>query len=436
MLIESKDKNGNITLKVGVDNIDETKKYIYIASRYDVCKEAQDFALSHSSRLKRVNILYGLGLGYHVKAILKLLHSNQKLVIFDLRSDIFEFGKSRNLYDEFNNNPNVMIIVSDNELILANKLKLFLNEEAYFFSHTPSVKAISDFKSDFKFALEKMEIDKIYKENSVLRESLLLNYSNNRLLNDRNVGIFFNKFINVPGIIVSAGPSLEMSIQSLRKIKDNALIFAVGRSLSSLLSIGIKPHMFCIIEASDITYQQIKNHENENIPLVYLSTASYFTVSNYNGPRFVAYNSEDEIDYIDTGGSVATAVFDLLIKFGCNPIVFTGQDLAYTNNQTHYKGSKYNNISIEKKELKNMRKVKSVSGEYLNTDLGLISFKKWFEKKIRQSDRVFINSSFGADIEGTQHMPLEEAEQKYMKIDLDIRHKISRIINSLEVKGD
>lgn len=43
---------------------------------------------------------------------------------------------------------------------------------------------------------------------------------------------------------------------------------------------------------------------------------------------------------------------------------------------------------LEKNELKNMRKVKSVSGEYLNTDLGLISFKKWFERKIRYNNNI------------------------------------------------
>ena len=78
-----------------------------------------------------------------------------------------------------------------------------------------------------------------------------------------------------------------------------------------------------------------------------------------------------------------------------------------------------------------MRKVKSVSGEYLNTDLGLISFKKWFERKIRYNNNIkFINSSFGAHIEGTQHMKLEDAEKLYMAADLDIRNRINIINNS------
>lgn len=436
MLIEGKDKKGNVTIKVEVDKLGQDNKKIYIASKYDVYKEAQDFALNHSSNFKQVNILYGLGLGYHVRELLKFLDSNQKLIIFDLRLDIFRFGQSKKLYSEFEKNPNVVIIVNDNEKQLATDIYPYLSEDAYFFTHGPSIKAISDYNDDFRFMLEKIEMTRIYNKNFLLQKLLLDNLSNNILHDDYEAAVFFNKFERVPGIVVSAGSSLEMSLESLSNIKDKALMIAVGRSLSSLLKAGVRPHMFCIIDAVELTYEQIRAYENENIPFIYLNTASNLTVSSYNGPRFIVSNSNDELNHIETGGSVATAVFDLLIKFGCNPIIFVGQDLAYTNNQTHYKGSKYNNIPIEKKELNNMRKVKSVSGEYLNTDLGLISFKKWFENKIRKSDRVFINSSFGADIEGTQHMPLEEVEQKYMKIDLDIRNRISRIINSLEVKGD
>ena len=436
MLIESKDKHGNVTLKVEVNKIDDTKKSIYIASKYDVLKEAKEFALNHKSRLTDINLLYGLGLGYHVKELLKFLKVNQKLIVFDLRIDIFKFAQSRNLYKDFEKNPNVIIIVNDNEKILADNIEPFLTEDAYFITHTPSIKSISDNNSNFRFILERIEMTRIYKHNIFLQELLYDNLSKNSLLNDYGVEKFFNKFIVVPGIIVSAGSSLEFSIEQISKIEDKAFIFAVGRSLTSLLKIGVKPHMFCIIDAEELTYEQIKGYENENIPLMYLNTASYLTVSSYKGPRFVFYNSNHKIDHIDTGGSVATAVFSLLIRFGCNPIIFVGQDLAYTNNQTHYKDAKYSDSSIEIKELKNMRKVKSVNGEYLNTDLGLISFKKWFEKKIRQSDRIFINSSFGADIEGTLHMPLEEAEKNYMKTDLDIRNRINGIINSLRNKGD
>ena len=81
MLIESKDKKGNITLKVEVHKVDNSKRNVYIASRYDVYKEAQVFALNHSHNLKQTNILYGIGLGYHIKELLKFLDSNQKLMI-------------------------------------------------------------------------------------------------------------------------------------------------------------------------------------------------------------------------------------------------------------------------------------------------------------------------------------------------------------------
>lgn len=276
-----------------------------------------------------------------------------------------------------------------------------------------------------------MQITKLSNGNVALKKQLANNEIENIKLGDNNARIFYNKFENVPGIIVSAGPSLEKSLDGLQKINNNVLVFSVGRSLSALFKNKIKPHMFCIIDASDLTYEQIKEYEEEDIPFVYLSTASKLTVSSYKGPRFITYNSPDEIDNIETGGSVATAVFDLLIKFGCNPIIFIGQDLAYTGNVTHHLEAKYENISIEKNSLKNMRKVKSVSGNYLNTDLGLLSFKKWFENKIKLNKRIFINSSFGAEIYGATHMSIEEVSEKYIHSDLNINEKISNILSNL-----
>lgn len=137
-----------------VNKVDNSKRNVYIASKYDVYKEAQVFALNHSFNLKQINILYGLGLGYHVKELTQNFYVQIKTIVFDLRIDIFEFGKSRNLYKRLEKSTNVLIIVNDNERIL-DAIKHYSSDEAYFFTHTPSIKAISDYNDNFRFILEK-----------------------------------------------------------------------------------------------------------------------------------------------------------------------------------------------------------------------------------------------------------------------------------------
>lgn len=136
MLTEYKDKFGKTSLKVSVGNIDGSINNIFIASKYDVDKEAKEFAENHVNKLKDINIMYGIGLGYHVYEISKLLEGNQKLFVFDLRTDVYEFGQSKNMYSGILKNPNVSIYVTDNYLNLSNKITALLNKDAYFFSHT------------------------------------------------------------------------------------------------------------------------------------------------------------------------------------------------------------------------------------------------------------------------------------------------------------
>ncbi len=97
--------------------------------------------------------------------------------------------------------------------------------------------------------------------------------------------------------------------------------------------------MFCIIDSQkEWTYKQIEGIEHLEIPFVFLNSASHYTVSQYKGPKYRAYSMdspEEQEGRIESGGSVATAMLDLAIRFGGNPIIFIGQDLAYTNNQSH-----------------------------------------------------------------------------------------------------
>lgn len=95
--------------------------------------------------------------------------------------------------------------------------------------------------------------------------------------------------------------------------------------------------MFCIIDHQfELTYKQIQGYEDLDIPFLFLDTANVETIYKYNGSKYMFTNYSDnkrsENYIVDTGGSVATVILDMSIKFGGNPIIFIGQDLAYTDN--------------------------------------------------------------------------------------------------------
>ncbi|NLK98687.1 MAG: motility associated factor glycosyltransferase family protein [Epulopiscium sp.] len=278
--------------------------------------------------------------------------------------------------------------------------------------YPPSLKTIPKGSENIRFILEDWNITK--SETDEWRERVDENYERNKALNVPSVGGLYNRYKGLPFIIVSAGPSLEKNIHLLSDLEGRAFIFAVGRTLKTLLWENIEPDMFCIIDPQyEPTYSQISGYENLDIPMVFFESASADTISKYKGPKYIASDKKEHVEnpehIMDLGGSVATAILDLSIRFGGNPIVFVGQDLAFTDGQSHAYGNTVN-------ESTNRRKVKGQNGEWLDTTLGLLSFKHWIENKIKDNPQIeFINATEGgAFIEGCKHMPLQNFIDQYI----------------------
>jgi len=422
MFAKYKDRNGLVTLSVSVEGAQVGNREILLHSKYDVIKEAKIFAENQIENFKENNILYGFGLGYHLKELSKLMDDNQYLYVFDVRKDIYEYAVKNVELKELFNKKNIKIFIEEDIGRLCGYLGELLNlGDVHFFTYMPSVQIIPKEKEEFKFILESKDIRNNIKEEAL--QQLNENYEHNKENHHENIAVFFNKYKNVPGVLVSAGPSLDYAIPYLKGLGNKAFVFSVGRALKSLYQNNILPDMFCIIDPQDITKEQIEGLEDLQIPFAYLDTANYKTVNNYNGPKFIAVNDIDHVGeenkkvLIDSGGSVSTAVLDMLIKFGCNPIIFVGQDLAFQGTKHHAEGSLYEKEEKEVKVLKNMRTTEGIKGETLYTTLGLLSFKKWMENKISDNPQIkFINASTGgAKIKGTEYMDFKEVMDKYIK---------------------
>ncbi|WP_341875770.1 motility associated factor glycosyltransferase family protein [Defluviitalea saccharophila] len=384
----------------------------YLHSKYDPIKEAEKFADSQYSEQKENIIIFGFGLGYHIEAILNKLKGNQELYVFEMNFNIFEAAlECRNLSNILSDDK-VHLMISDNEKKLALNLGNLLKKDVKLIIYPPSLKTIPKGSENIRFILEDWNITK--SETDEWRERVDENYERNKALNVPSVGGLYNRYKGLPFIIVSAGPSLEKNIHLLSDLEGRAFIFAVGRTLKTLLWENIEPDMFCIIDPQyEPTYSQISGYENLDIPMVFFESASADTISKYKGPKYIASDKKEHVEnpehIMDLGGSVATAILDLSIRFGGNPIVFVGQDLAFTDGQSHAYGNTVN-------ESTNRRKVKGQNGEWLDTTLGLLSFKHWIENKIKDNPQIeFINATEGgAFIEGCKHMPLQNFIDQYI----------------------
>src|SRR5947207_12101996 len=80
---------------------------------------------------------------------------------------------------------------------------------------------------------------------------------NFRYQRDADAGLLFGRFRNVPLVIVSAGPSLDLNIEELRGIEDRCFILSVDTALRPLLAAGVTPHAVITADPSEMNARHV-----------------------------------------------------------------------------------------------------------------------------------------------------------------------------------
>ncbi|PJI09835.1 DUF115 domain-containing protein [Clostridium sp. CT7] len=385
---------------------------VLLHSVYHPLKEAVNFAKYREKKVKdkRNIVIYGIGLGYHILELLKVIDEKSNVNVFDVDEEVMKAALQYGVLKEILKDKRVSVSCTYNGDTLK-KLSKCIDESDAFIIYKPSARVLPEGCNEFKEALQRFEIavieferhGEIAKKNSLLNEKMKFD----------TIEKFFKEynFRNKKIIIAAAGPSLGLNIGKIKKIRDKAIIFAVGSSLKTLMNAGIKPDMITIIDPQEIVYNQIEGYENLDVPMCFLNIASNLAVTKYNGPKFMFYNSGDgvvnEDKVIDTGKSVATAALSIAIKEDANSVIFVGQDLAYLNNKSHCDDYIHGNAPVFNSDL--TKKVEGVDGSILKTTSGWLYMKKWLEDKIAKYTHIkFINCSAGARIKGTINADIEK----------------------------
>lgn len=387
-------RENNITLSIN---------NIFLHSKYYPSKEGEKFVELNEKFYKDKNVVmvYGLGLGYHIEQLLKKCDENCKIYIFDADKEVIRIADNLGSLENIRKDKRVKIFQDYSQKFLQDFVSIAEIVEDILI-YKPSVKLLPKEYLSLKDVLEDYNVSKIAVEK--FSELMNENYKNNLKLKTPTIKEFFSK-VNIRGesvIIVAAGPSLDYNMNTLKKMSGRFKIFSVGRALKTLMKNGIRPDMITIIDSQQIVYNQLKGYEDLDVPLCFLSTASRWAVSKYNGSKYMFYNEENKDNIIiNTGKTVAVATLDIAIKGGAKEIIFVGQDLGFVDNKSHVDTDDY----ITEGGV--YKKVLGVTGNMINTNDGYMYFKRQIEKEIEQNPNVkFINCSKGARINGTIEMEL------------------------------
>ncbi len=362
---------------------DEQGMYYY-HSNVNPVKEAADFARYYYSPGSEAYVVWGLGLGYHIQELLKL---DDGITLMIYESDMDVIYHCFNAVDmsvylslsgvKFIYDPNFTKIIDALEHITEN-----------FILHYPSLRHIENVK-----IREQMEM--FFIRDSGKRNAAIL-FENNSRENFKHFDGYVDELKpNLEGkdiVIVAAGPSLDQNVELLKNKKPNMVIMAVETVFRKLIQLGIEMDYVIVTDANSRVYHHLKGLENQQIPMLYLSTAYKGFAMRYQGPKYLicqnGYGKAEELagkngwKLYETGGSVSTTALDVCISLGAKSVAFVGLDLAYTGNMAHATGA----AKREADGLEEMQQVPAVGGGTVPASKLFMIYNKWIEKRVKQAD--------------------------------------------------
>ncbi|WP_018249187.1 motility associated factor glycosyltransferase family protein [Orenia marismortui] len=438
-----KSRTGNFTLEA--ETIFNNK--ILLHSKYNPIKEAERFVKTNSLKGFKEIILVGFGFGYHVEKILSRLNNNQHLNIIIPNLDVFKLAlEKRNLVNVLGNKQVNIILEKEKKLLLRkiqSLLEKFSSEDSKVISHQQSIKIIPKSFLFLKDIMEEIKINQ--KSQKRFSEVISNNIINNIEELNRSIGVkeFKSTFEEVPIFIVSAGPSLNNNIKDLKLVKDKGIIISVDTSVPLLLDNHIYPDFIVTIDPVQTSYSRFyKEIKGIGIPLVYSMGANHELVKGYSGPKIVGLSKQDismnkinsEVDKgrIETNNTVAITALDFARILGGNPIIFVGQDFAFSQEGVTHASSVF---SEERKvDTSLLREVEGINGEKVYTSLTYYLPLKRFERYIEKYSTInYIDATEGgAKIKGTEIMKLKDVINKYCDIGINKSEIIAKVINSFK----
>ena len=419
--------NGQLTARIEKDG----KRY-YVHSKYEPIKQAEKFVSDTEYDGDSFIIIFGFGLGYHIRELLKNIHKNNFIIIFEPCEKLFNKALREGIINDILENERVFVFASNDidefKSVLSSSCE---NENAYRIKTAIMPGYDKVFNDEYKGFLEAvrdtLKVNEIncatISSNSYLwSENIIKNID--YILESYDLNKFKNLFKGKPVIMVSAGPSLDKNVELLKKVKGKAFIICVFVAAKVLLRHGIKPDLLIITDSR----QKGFDDELSDVPIAFVPVTSKQLLSKHKGKKIAITNKMErfteslfkkygkQTEYIATGGSVACTAIDFAYFTGADPIVMIGQDLAFTDDKFHAEGTGHVSKNIEDTGRKKVL-IPSFDGKTVYTEPAMYTYILWFEEYIREhKDVKIINATEGgAFIKGALYDTLNNVYEEYIK---------------------
>jgi len=430
-------KNGSLTL---VYNFNSTPYYLH--SRFNPGEESKKITGGKDLSADHIVVL-GLGLGYHLEKVMEGKDPLSRVLVVEPELEIFFHSLNTFPWHRFLTRPDFFFVLGKNPDDLAETLLRFISITTFDKLETVELPSETQLMGPFFESARKI-IDNEIKTNlydfkTRMGESYMVprNILKNLPLaiKTKPIARLENQFRGVPGFIVSAGPSLDKNVLFLKKVKDRAVIIAVDTALKPLLNRSIQPHFTAIGDPSHKNYLHLQGMEKE---LRYFIAAEagvahrifmdfkdkIFTLSIGKAIVRLLEKHSEPLGEIEAWGSVISIAVAFAAYIGLNPIIFLGQDFAFTDGRNHCRGTSWeenerqysrNLDTLQRFETlsisgnKQVLDIDDIYGHRTRTSERLVLYKNFLVRLLNKFPQVrFINSTEGGILSEIPAMSLPD----------------------------
>lgn len=437
-------RSGKKTLKYYDQN-----RQVYLHSKYDPVVEASRWVeLNHKEG--KLLVVIGLGLGYHISALLDRLADDEYLLVIEPSEEIYKLAKEHGCLSNIEQHKQVKIVLN-NFYVLECVIEELVAKGCF---ENNQFQILPGYNQVFLDEIENLPrlIKECFMSISIRMNTVnifALSWQQNYLknlkfaLNATPFKKFENKF-SLPVVIVAGGPSLAQDIELLKTVKNKVLIMCAGSAITSLEKYNITPHVIVSVDGGIPNYNHFKTIKNKDVPLFFSPTINHQILEEYPGEKVLFLMQMGEIDhwyldalgfdpgFVEQGPSVANISLDIATKISSGPICLIGQDLGYTGGFSHAEGNGHR-MNIEDMRLKGRALVETPSndGSKIFTDYVYLSMKRWFEIYLSSFNKTNIYNATlkGAEIKGTKVIAFESFVQEFCNGNVDIESTIKTILD-------
>jgi hypothetical protein len=432
-----------LTASVGIEG---EEAQVSLASRYRPLEEARRLADTAELKQHAVLVVMGLGLGYHVAELAGRAKGKALLVVYEpderwLRALLEKVDCTRWLAAD-----HVALLCGEvDSAAMTRRLQAavaMVSQGVQFITHPPTRRLHGERLARFGeqmthfVAFCRTNIATTFVNAPATCRNLAHNLA--QYAAGPIVGDLRDRAKGCPALLIAAGPSLARNIDQLvdPDLRRRIVIITAQTMLKPLLARGIRPHYVTALD-----YHEISRRFYEDLPplddvtLVAEPKANKAIIDQYPGPvRMVASRFLDvllgpvarPVGELTAGSTVAHLSFYLAQYLGCDPIIFVGQDLGFSDGLYYCPGTAIHQVwanelstfnTLEMMEWRrivrhriHLQKMDDIHGRPIYTDEQMVTYLRQFERDFAEAPQTIIDATEGGlPKQHTQRMALCDA---------------------------